>query len=81
MIHVQYDLPNLQVGALFGVPSGIDNGEPRLFRVISMQTTMIYPASITCEIAPEYEDTDEMSTLYKFEHSTDNLLVDNEEDD
>ena len=27
IIHVPYDLPDLQVGALFEVPSGIDNGK------------------------------------------------------
>ena len=42
IIHVPYDLPDLQVGALFEVPSGIDFGRGRLFRVISMSNIMIY---------------------------------------
>ena len=54
MIHVPYDLEHLQVGCLFIVPSGLDNAEGRLFRVINMQNIMMYPASIACEIAPEY---------------------------
>lgn len=53
IIHVPYDLEHLQVGALFIVPSGLDNAEGRLFRVISMKNKMIYPESIACEIAPE----------------------------
>ena len=61
MIHVPYDLHDLQVGALFIVPSGLDKAEGRVFRVISMQNIMVYPASIACEIAPEYADTDEQT--------------------
>ena len=81
IIHVPYDLPNLQVGALFIIPSGIDKAEGRVFRVISMQNIMVYPASITCEIAPEYEDIDEPILHEDFTQSTTTLLVDNEEDD
>ena len=81
MIHVPYDLPKLQVGCLFDVPSGLDDGKARRFRLISMQNIMMYPASIACEIAPEYEDTDELVTIHDFKNSDFNLLVDNEEDD
>lgn len=73
-IHVPYDLPNLQQGALFIVPSGIDNAKGRLFRVVSMSTSMVYPASITCEIVPEYENTYVPETNDDYVHSTDNLL-------
>ena len=55
-IHVDYDLDLLQHGALFIVPSGLDDGKGRLFRVVKMATSMVYPASVTCEIVPEYED-------------------------
>ena len=81
IIHVPYDLPNLQVGALFIIPSGIDKAEGRVFRVISMQNIMVYPASIACEIAPEYEDIDEPILYNDFTQSTTTLLIDNEEDD
>lgn len=81
VIHVPYDLEGLQVGCLFEVPSGIDFAEPRLFRVISMQNIMVYPASIACEIAPEYEDTDEPVLHTNFTQSTLPLLIDNEGDD
>ena len=81
LIHVPYDLPGLQYGALFTVPSGLDRAEGRLFRVISIQNIMVYPASITCEIAPEYEDNDEQSTIRDFTHNTFTVLADNEDDD
>ena len=81
MIHVPYDLEHLQVGALFIVPSGIDQAKGRLFRVIAMQNIMVYPASIACEIAPEYEDTDEKSTIVDYSKNNFTVLVDDEEDD
>lgn len=78
-IHVPYDLPNLQQGALFIVPSGIDNAKGRLFRVVSMSTSMVYPTSITCEIVPEYENTYVPETNDDYVHSTDNLLNEEQE--
>ena len=83
IIHVPYDLENLQVGCLFEVPSGLDEAtdKPRLFRVISMQNIMVYPASIACEIAPEYEDIDEPVLHTNFANATLPLLINNEEDD
>lgn len=78
-IHVPYDLPNLQQGALFIVPSGIDNAKGRLFRVVSMSTSMVYPASITCEIVPEYENTYVPETNDDYVHATDNLLNEEQE--
>jgi len=81
IIHVPYDLENLQVGALFIVPSGIDNAKGRVFRVISMQTTMVYPASVACEIAPEYESTAQRNEVEDFKDDNFTVLVDNAEDD
>lgn len=81
IIHVPYDLQGLQVGALFLVPSGIDAADGRMFRVISMQNIMVYPASIACEIAPEYRDTDELTLVQDFTKTNFNVLVDYEEDD
>lgn len=78
-IHVPYDLPDLQQGALFIVPSGIDNAKGRLFRVVSMSTSMVYPASITCEIVPEYENTYVPETNDDYVYSTDNLLNEEQE--
>jgi hypothetical protein len=82
VIHVPYDLPDLQVGALFEVPSGLDNGKGRLFRVISMSNIMIYPASIACEIAVEYESADEQHLITTAHEKEDMpLLIDREDDD
>lgn len=82
MIHVPYDLPGLQVGALFEVPSGLDNCKGRVFRVISMSNIIIYPASITCEIALEYESNDEQHLITAAHEKEDMpLLVDREDDD
>ncbi|MBO5423956.1 MAG: hypothetical protein J6A25_00415 [Lachnospiraceae bacterium] len=81
IIHVPYDLEDLQVGCLFEIPSGLDTAKPRLFRVISMQNIMVYPASIACEIAPEFEDIDEPTLHTNFAHETLPLLKDNEGDD
>ena len=82
MIHVPYDLPDLQVGALFEVPSGLDSGKGRVFRVISLSNIMIYPASIACEIALEYTSVDEPH-LTNVAHEKEDmpLLIDNEDDD
>lgn len=82
IIHVPYDLPGLQVGALFDVPSGLDQAKPRTFRVISMQNIMIYPASIACEIALEYESVDEQRLITMAHEQEDMpLLIDQEGDD
>jgi hypothetical protein len=82
IIHVPYDLPDLQVGALFDVPSGLDTGKDRTFRVISMSNIMIYPASIACEIALEYESNDEQHLITAAHEKEDMpLLIDREDDD
>lgn len=82
VIHVPYDLPDLQVGALFEVPSGLDSGKGRKFRVISLSNIMIYPASIACEIALEYETVDEQHLITTAHEREDMpLLIDNEGDD
>jgi hypothetical protein len=66
---------------LFIIPSGLDQAKGRVFRVISMQNIMVYPASIACEIAPEYEDVDEPVIHNDYSKNTTTLLLDNEEDD
>lgn len=79
LISVPYDTPNLQVGALFYVPSGLDNAQSRLFRVVSMSNIMLYPASITCEIIPEYETTFEQD-LHNHTKNSFNILRQEEDD-
>lgn len=77
LIHIAYDTPDIQQGALFIVPSGLDDGKGRLFRCVKLTNSIVYPASIACEIVPEYEDTYQ-NTNNDFMHSSFNLL--NEED-
>ena len=74
LLSVPYDLPELQVGALFTVPSAVDDGEDRLFRVIEMSTVQVYPASVTCRIAPEYETEVEKTEVKDFTTTSFNLL-------
>ena len=77
IIHVPYDLPGIQQGALFIVPSGIDGADGRLFRVTKLLTGIIYPCSIACEIVPEYKDTF-TNAQFEYKHKSFNLL--NEDD-
>jgi len=66
IIDVDYDLPNLQVGALFLLPSGIDGAEDRLFRVIRMKNSIVYPSCVTCELVPEFKSNESKETLFDF---------------
>ena len=77
LIDIPYDTPDIQVGALFIVPSGLDDGKGRLFRCIKLTNSIVYPAAVTCEIVPEYENT-YVESSRDFTHSSFNLL--NEED-
>ena len=78
IIHVPYDLPAIQKGALFFIPSGLDNAPSKLFRVTKLTNSIVYPASISCEIVPEYLNTFKMEQ-HDHTHSNFNLL--GEEDD
>lgn len=78
IIHVPYDTPKLQSGALFVVPSGLDNAEGRLFRVLRMSTISIYPASVACQIAPVWANSFEESQL---NHKDNNFNLLKEEED
>lgn len=73
IIHVSYDTPDIQQGALFSIPSGLDGAKDRLFRVVKLSNIMVYPASIACEIVPEYENTYQESQN-NFTNSSFNLL-------
>ena len=79
IIHVDYDLDNLQQGSLFIIPSGLDKAKGRLFRVVRLTNSIIYPASVSCEIVPEYEDTFVPEDSYDYSNETFTLL--NEEKD
>lgn len=76
VIHVPYDLPGLQAGARFIIPSGIDTAEPRIFKVLRMSTIAIYPASISCELGPVLESTLDPKKIVEFDETNFNLLAD-----
>lgn len=73
IIHLPYDLQGLEVGCLFVIPSGLDDGKGRVFRCTKLSNIMVYPASIACELVPEYENTYRQS-LNTFKNSSYNLL-------
>ena len=74
IIHVDYDLENLQQGAIFIIATGLDDGKGRVFRVVKLTNIMVYPASIACEIVPEYIDTFPEDTGYDKEKNNLNIL-------
>lgn len=73
IIHVAYDTPHIQVGSLFIIPSGLDCTVGRLFRVVEMSVGIVYPASVTCKIVPEWENN-YSPNLNEFQHTSFNLL-------
>ena len=79
IVHLPYDTPRLQKDALVIVPSGIDNSEGRIFRILRMSTTCIFPASVACQIAPVWKNDFEHGQM---DHSDNNfnLLKEDEED-
>lgn len=73
IISVPYDLEGLQQGSLFIIPSAFDNTKGRLFRVIEITGIMIYPASLTCKLVPEYENVFTKDS-FNHQHNSFNLL-------
>lgn len=78
IIHVPFDLKDLQVGCLFTIPSAFDNTPGRVFRVTKLHAQMIYPASITCELVPEYETKMPKSDTELFVNTDFNVLYEGE---
>lgn len=79
IISVPYDLRGLQQGSLFVVPSAFDNSKGRLFRVVAISGVMIYPASLTCKLVPEFENT---FSPNQFNHQKNSFnLLNREEED
>ena len=78
IIHVPYDLPALQYGALFFIPSGLDGAPAKLFRVVKLMNSIVNPASISCEIVPEFENTF-VPEQYDYRQSSFNILSEEED--
>lgn len=81
VIHVPYDLKGIQAGALFIIPSGLDNTQGRVFKVLDMSYIPVYPATIACKLGPVMENEFERSQLQDFRISDFNLLNNEEEKD
>lgn len=81
MADFPYDVPDIQVGCLVLIPSGLDNAPPRLFRISRMSNIMIYPTSITCELVPEYVDSLPKSQIEDFRTTSMNVLAKDVDDD
>ena len=79
VISVPYDLEGIQQGSLFYLPSAFDNTKSRLFRVVEVSSIMIYPASLTCKLVPEYETTF-ANNLFDHKRNSFNLLRTEEDD-
>lgn len=79
IISVPYNLEGLQQGSLFIIPSAFDNTKGRLFRVVEITGIMIYPASLTCRLVPEFENTFSPN-LHNYKHNSFNLLNKDDED-
>lgn len=79
VISVPYDLEGIQQGSLFYIPSAFDNTKDRLFRVVEISAIMIYPASLTCRLVPEYENTFS-SNLHDHKRNSFNLLQTEDDD-
>lgn len=73
IISVPYDTKDVQAGSLFILPSALDGTKGRLFRATELSTIMIYPASITCKLVPEWENA-YTPTQSEFKHTSFNLL-------
>lgn len=80
VIHVPYDIPNLEAGCLFEIPSGLDNAKARVFKVIDMSTIAIYPASIACKLGPMLKSEVEPSQIQDFQKTDFNVLNEEEDD-
>ena len=74
VINVPYDLDGLEVGSFFTIPSAFDDTPGRKFRVTKLSAVQIYPASIACELVPEYENISERAEINSFKTTNFNLL-------
>ena len=75
MVNFPYNTPDIEVGCIVMIPSGLDNAPPRMFRIARMSTIMIYPASIACECVPEFENVLPKSQVEDFRNSSTNILM------
>ena len=50
IIHVDFDLPGIQIGSLFSIEDPLRPGRGNLFRVTKMSVGIIYPMCVTAQV-------------------------------
>lgn len=62
IVHVKFDLPGIEIGCLFNIkdPLRVDKG--RMFRITKMSVGILYPATLTCQLAAIVGDDIEETT-------------------
>lgn len=63
---------------MFIIPDALNPKQGRVFRVVEMSVGLVYPASITCEIVPEWQNNFESAQL-AFPRTNFNLLAEEDE--
>lgn len=59
LVHLEYDLPEIQVGCLISIEDPLRPGKGRLFRITKISVNIIYPANVTCQLVAVLGDTPE----------------------
>lgn len=59
LVHLDFDLPNIRVGAAFCIEDPLRPGKGRMFRVTKMSTGIIYPMCVTAQIVAVLGDMPE----------------------
>ena len=52
LIHVAFDTPGIAFGALYEIKDPLSPDSGRLFRITKLQTGILYPVSISCQVVP-----------------------------
>lgn len=79
-IEVPYDTPELQAGGLFVIPSGLDNATGRVFKILDMHNSPVYPCCIVCKLGPYLKSELEKSQVKDFTKTNFNVLIEEEEE-
>ena len=59
LIHVNFDLPNIEVGCLFTIEDPLRPGKGRLFRITKLSVGIIYPMCVTAQVVAVLGDEPE----------------------
>ena len=52
ILHVPYDLPNLERGCMFIIQSGVDSNVGRVFKVLEFKNDAMYPYALAVKLGP-----------------------------